>query len=226
MSWLSQLLFKVFIAFSVVIFFVGFFLFAFAYTAFGWSTVIAWKNVSTCLVTRAYVDRRNPPQEGLGRNIFEILSPENNVFRRAATASMHDAQYFGSASSADLADQQATYVGRVNHSCYIPPVTIPYSESAGLLAMLAYGNVNTHRNFIILNYTQAEIAEQQDIWRALMVSGSVLIGCAVLFGALVFLWWWFLLRGERVEHERLPREKKSRWKDESFRDSWDTRRPQ
>ncbi len=226
MSWLSQLLLKGFIVFSVVIFFVGFFLFAFAYTAFGWSTAIAWKNVTTCAVLRSYVDRRNPPQQELGRNIFEIQSPENNVFRQAACASMHDAQYFGTSSSGELAEEAAAYVGRGNHTCYIPPVTIPYSNSAGLLAMLAYANVNTHRHFIILNYTLADIQEQQSVWRALMISGSVLIGSAVLFGVLIFLWWWLCLRGERVEHERLPREKKSRWKDESFRDSWDMRRPQ
>jgi hypothetical protein len=227
MSRLSQGLFKAFIALSIIIFLVGMFLLAFAYTAFGWSTVIAWKNVTTnCVVLRAYVDRHNPPQEQQGRNIFEVLSPDNNIYRQAACASMHDAQFYATASSAALAAQAASFIGQGNTSCYIPPVTIAYSQSAGVLAMLAYYNVNTHRNFIILNYTHAEIAEQQDIWRALMISGSVLIGCGVLFGVLVFLWYWFFLRGEHVEHERLPREKKSRWKDESFRDSWDARRPQ
>ncbi len=117
MSRLSQVLVKCFIAVSALCFFLGWFLFAFGYTAFGWSSVIAWKNATSCSVQSSFVDRRPDPQSANGRNIFEVTSTENKVFRQAAVASMHDAQFLAKADNAALAVQAASYLNRTNVSC-------------------------------------------------------------------------------------------------------------
>jgi hypothetical protein len=132
--WL-QYLFKAVIGFSVILFFVGFFVFAFGYTAYGWSTVIAWRNVS-CDVQSGLVERR-PGNDAIARNIFEVTSASIGVYRQAAVTSMLSALYLEQRSSQQLAAEALVYIGRSNVSCFVPQTTISFVQSRSVSGILS-----------------------------------------------------------------------------------------
>ena len=123
----------------------------------------------------------------------------------------------------ELASQQARFgafdTPNNNISCFIPPISIKYTQSAAMLAQLSYYGVNVRRNFVILNLTQTDLDVDVYKWRAMVIAGSVLIGVGALIGTLVFLWWFLFLQ---YEDEEKPKKQPER----DFRKSWDARRPQ
>lgn len=88
-------------------------------------------------------------------------------------------------------------------SCFIPPVSIPFRQSAQRRGYLSYYGVNTNPNFVILDYTKDNLASAEYYWRALLISGSVLIGVSFLGGLLVFLWWFCFLRSLEEEESKV-----------------------
>lgn len=189
--WL-QYLFKALIGFAGICFFVGWFLLAFGYTAYGWSTVITWSN-TTCSVLSSFAERRTG-NDAIGRNVFEVSSG-TSVYRRAAVSSMLNALFLETGSASTLLAQAAFYVGRSNVPCFVPQTTIAYSQSRNvslahfwspqfvcvdvwfqMLGALTYYRVNSARNFVVLDYTATSLAEQVSSWRSFVIAGVVLIG--------------------------------------------------
>lgn len=196
MSRLTQVLLKALVALAFCCLFVGAFVLGLAYTMYGWSTIIAWRNGSSCSILSSYPERRS--DSGVGRVVFEVSSPGEGVFRAAAVLSMNDAVFLRFANNAELAAQSAAYAARANVLCYIPPIRIPFSQSSGVLGQLAYYRVNSARNFILLDYLQTDLNLDIARWQSLMIAGAVLMGVACLLGLLLLAWWALCLESEVV----------------------------
>lgn len=212
----ESLWFKVCMGVAATLFILGFFFLALAYTGWGWSTILfpAWVN-STCVVQGSFA-------ESMGRNdrvVFQVSSPENSVFRQAATVSFYDAFFFRSATAAQLAEQIA-YFSQFNSanqsvSCLIPPVTIKYQDAPQRRGYFAFHGVNSRPNFVVLQMTVEELDSEKHKWEALLITGCVLIGVGFLMGIALFLVWWFVLRDTGDKPDR-----------RDYRKSWMARMPQ
>ena len=88
-----------------------------------------------------------------------------------------------------------------------------------VLGALSYYRVNSARNFIVLDYTAAQLSQDVERWRSFVIAGSVLIASGVLFGILIFLWWFLFLR-RKPTHKLIPTRDRNERLKETGRDSY------
>ena len=202
-----------------------------AYTGWGWSTITndAWIN-DTCVVQRFFNEGRG---NGYSRALFEVTNAATKTWRQAAAISFDDSFFLNKWTEVEL-QEQISFFRQFNSannsvSCYIPPTTIKYSDSAQRRGYLAYNGVNSAPNFVILNFTEMDLAAKQAVWRALLISGSVLIGVAVLMGVFLFLWWYYFFpRNENRQNgadDGLGKPVPLNREDLNYLKSWNSRKP-
>ena len=201
--WQNVLL--VLVGFAFFIFVVGAFILGFGYAAFGWSTIVTWRNTS-CSVLHSYSESNGAGKSA--RNVFEVMNANEKVFRQAAVVSVADARFLAMSSSTELAAQAASLVGLSNATCFVPQYTFPYSNSVAMVGSFAYYNINTVRNFVLLNYSSDALQAEVAMWRSLIIAGSVLMGTGALIGVLVLLWWAIFLREKKAPP---PRRREQSW---------------